>query len=62
MVSDKVKNLIIITIITVVGVFYLSTMREGHDWGDDFSAYINHAKNITKVLGPGYIRPSFLFY
>ncbi len=50
MVSDKVKNLIIITIITVVGVFYLSTMREGHDWGDDFSAYINHAKNIAKGI------------
>jgi hypothetical protein len=44
---DKVKNLIVILIIVVTGIFYLSSIREGHDWGDDFSMYISHAKNIA---------------
>jgi 4-amino-4-deoxy-L-arabinose transferase-like glycosyltransferase len=27
--------------------YYLSTIRHGHGWGDDFSQYILHAKNIV---------------
>jgi 4-amino-4-deoxy-L-arabinose transferase-like glycosyltransferase len=33
--------------IALVGVFHLVTIREGEDWGDDFSMYIHHAENIA---------------
>ncbi|MFA4992297.1 MAG: hypothetical protein WC569_06930, partial [Candidatus Omnitrophota bacterium] len=50
--------------IAAVGLFYLLTIREGHDWGGDFSAYIHHAKNIAEgnryedigyVYNPSYV-------
>jgi len=34
--------------VLAIGVFYLLTIRQGHDWGDDFSLYIQHAKNIAE--------------
>jgi 4-amino-4-deoxy-L-arabinose transferase-like glycosyltransferase len=64
----------LILIIFTIGVFYLSTIREGHLWGDDFSIYISHARNIAegrpyadtgyiynprKVLGPQTYPPVF---
>jgi hypothetical protein len=42
----------------VVGLFYVATIREGHEWGDDFSMYIHHAENIaqgTPYAETGYI-------
>ena len=33
--------------VILVGAFYLLTIREGEDWGDDFSMYIHHAENIA---------------
>src|SRR3989442_13564938 len=41
----------------LVGVFYLATIRDGQDWPDDFSQYIQHALNIaegTPYAGTGY--------
>jgi len=35
-------------VILAVGAFYLSTIRQGHDWGDDFSLYIHHARNLVE--------------
>ena len=35
-------------IIIVIGTFYLSTIRPGHRWGDDYSMYISHARNIVE--------------
>jgi hypothetical protein len=35
-------------LILAVGLFYLSTIRPGHNWGDDFSMYIHHARNIVE--------------
>jgi len=35
-------------IIILIGIFYISTIREGHNWDGDFSMYILHAKNITE--------------
>lgn len=32
----------------LIAVFHLATIREGHDWGDDFSLYIRHAQNIAR--------------
>lgn len=34
----------------VVGVFYLLTIRTGHEWGDDFSLYLMHARNLAGGL------------
>ncbi len=39
---------IILGIILFVGIFFILTIRDGHDWGDDFSVYIRHAKNIVE--------------
>jgi hypothetical protein len=33
--------------IALVGLFHLSTIRDGQGWGDDFAQYIMHAKNIA---------------
>lgn len=48
--SSGIKNLIIVTIIVMIGAFYVSTIRQGHDWGGDFSMYIQHAKNIAEGI------------
>ncbi len=42
----------------LVGVFYLATIRDGQDWPDDFSQYIQHALNIAEgapYAATGYI-------
>jgi 4-amino-4-deoxy-L-arabinose transferase-like glycosyltransferase len=42
----------------IVGVFYLATIRAGHDWGDDFAQYIQHARNFAtgvRYAETGYI-------
>jgi hypothetical protein len=43
----------------LVGMFYLATIREGHDWGDDFSLYIRHAQNIAR--GEPYAESGYLY-
>jgi hypothetical protein len=48
----------VICVLMIVGGFYLATMRQGHSWGDDFSMYIHHAKNIVEGVdyqATGYI-------
>src|SRR2546422_796036 len=45
-------------IAVLVGLFYLATIRTGHDWGDDFALYIQHARNIgagAPYAATGYI-------
>jgi len=32
----------------LIGTFQVATIRTGHEWGDDFSMYILHARNIVK--------------
>ncbi|HEY3967271.1 MAG TPA: hypothetical protein VGM05_22115, partial [Planctomycetaceae bacterium] len=44
--------------VAAIGVFFLSTIREGHLWGDDFAQYLRHADNIahfTPYAETGYI-------
>jgi 4-amino-4-deoxy-L-arabinose transferase-like glycosyltransferase len=44
--------------VVLVGAFYVLTIREGEDWGDDFSMYIHHAENIVHGIpyeATGYI-------
>src|SRR5678815_1678073 len=45
--------------VLIVAVFYLSTIREGHDWGDDFSQYILHAENLAS--GAPYAPTRYLY-
>ncbi len=33
---------------SLIGIFQLLTIRSGHDWWDDYSLYIAHAKNIVE--------------
>jgi hypothetical protein len=46
-------------IILVVGGFHATTLREGHDWGDDFSLYIRHAQNLAE--GRPYAETGYLY-
>ena len=43
----------------LIAVFYLTTIREGHDWGDDFSQYIRHAQNIAR--GEPYAETGYIY-
>lgn len=38
----------LVVLLSVIGVFYLSTLRDGHVWGDDFAMYVGHARNIVE--------------
>jgi len=42
-------------LVCFIGVIYLTTIREGHVWGDDHAAYIAHAKNISEGRNYGAI-------
>ena len=46
--------------VLAVGVFYLFTIRAGHEWGDDFSLYVMHARNIA--AGLDYRPAAYLHY
>jgi hypothetical protein len=37
----------------LVGALFVLTIREGEDWGDDFSLYIHHAENIARGIPYG---------
>ena len=38
----------LIVLVVAIGAFHALTLREGHDWGDDFAMYIAHAKNLVE--------------
>ena len=46
-------------ILIVSCVVHLATIRDGHNWGDDFAHYITHAQNIA--AGRPYAETGFLF-
>ncbi len=35
-------------LIAAFGAFYIATIREGHIWGDDYAAYLSHARNLVE--------------
>jgi hypothetical protein len=45
---DNKKVIILLIVILAIGIFFMSTIREGHRWAGDFSMYIHHAKNIVE--------------
>lgn len=44
---SAVSPWLFVFIIVSLGCLYFFSLRPGHDWGDDFAAYILHAKNIV---------------
>ncbi len=42
------KVLLIAGFIAVLGGIHLATLRDGQEWGDDFSLYIAHARNLAE--------------
>ena len=43
----------------LIGLFYLATFRNGHDWADDFSLYVRHAQNIAR--GEPYVQTGYIY-
>jgi hypothetical protein len=56
-------NTLFVGTVLLLGLFHLATLRAGHDWGDDFSLYIAHARNLAEghpYADTGYIyNPNF---
>jgi hypothetical protein len=53
------NDLAAVTLLVVLtGALYRMTLRQGHDWGGDFSIYIMHARNI--VEGRPYLESSYV--
>jgi 4-amino-4-deoxy-L-arabinose transferase-like glycosyltransferase len=52
-VSRKKPHAATAVLIVAIGVVYAVTFRPGQDWGDDFAAYINNARNIVEGLPYG---------
>lgn len=46
-------------LVVVATVFYIVTIRPGHDWGGDFALYIAHAKNLA--MGLPYADTGFVY-
>ncbi len=55
----RTVRILVLLIILAVGGFFLMTLREGHDWGDDFGLYILHAKNIAQ--GVNYKQTGYIY-
>jgi len=54
----KTEYIALISSITIIFIFHVITIREGHIWGGDFALYIQHALNIINDLpytNTGYI-------
>ena len=45
--SLPMSDRLILALIAVIGLIYLVTLRAGHVWGDDFSQYLWHARNLV---------------
>jgi hypothetical protein len=45
--------------VILVSAFHLVTIRDGQDWGDDFSQYIHHAENLAR--GQPYAETGYIY-
>jgi len=75
--SERSSVILLAALIVFTAVFYILTLRDGHDWGDDFALYIMHARNLVNGipysqiglipnpavphLGPSFYPPGFPF-
>lgn len=56
---SALSNFLIFLLLGSIAIFYASTLRAGHIWGDDFAMYIHHAQNI--VGGRPYAETGYIF-
>jgi len=50
---------ILVSLIAIIGVFYLLTIRRGNYWGDDYALYVHHAVNIAE--GRAYTDTGYIY-
>lgn len=53
------QNSVLCVLLVIIGGWYVLTIRGGHEWGDDFSLYIQHAHNL--VIGRAYNDTGYLY-
>jgi hypothetical protein len=47
--SSRARDVALVLALTLfLGVLYGVTQRDGHDWGGDFSVYLQHARNLVE--------------
>ncbi len=49
----------VLVLVAVIGAFYLSTLRPGQRWDDDFAMYVHEAKNLA--LGLDYSQTGYIY-
>jgi len=42
------RAILIVGLIALLGSIHLATLRDGQEWGDDFSLYVAHARNLAE--------------
>jgi hypothetical protein len=47
MTSASIRHGLALSLMLAIALFYALTIRQGHEWGDDFAMYIHHAENIA---------------
>ncbi len=47
-VHPQLSTVLLTLCIAAIGLFQFLTIRDGHDWGDDFAMYIRHARNLSE--------------
>jgi hypothetical protein len=59
----KKANILVpfVVIVGVGGVLLYGTLTTGHNWGDDFAAYIMQARSLTEAA-PGAFIEAHRFY
>ena len=50
--------LVTLALIVIIAAFYVSTIRPGHTWGDDYALYALHAKSL--IEGNGYVQTEYI--
>ena len=53
------ETLLGLTAISIYAVIGFLTLTNGHDWGDDWAQYVNHARNL--VEGNSYTETGYIF-
>lgn len=53
----NLRNVLVLT--SLIGAFYLCTLRSGQRWDDDFAMYVHEAKNIA--LGLDYTQTGYIY-
>jgi len=62
MLRERRISLLVVCLLAILAAVHLSRLNKGHNWGDDFSAYIMQAEGIaTDTTAEAYAKLSFQF-